>query len=486
MNKAVHPGKMNLPTAMAVVAGSIIGSGIFIKPAVMAGQVGSASLLIVVWIAGGILSLCGALIFAEMSAIYPESGGMYLFIRKIYGDLPAFLFGWAALTVINTASVASIAFICARYAGHFISFPSFPDSVTENVCLRIPLIGTFYFLKDAGEKLFAIAVVVLLTAVNQRSLRASGNIQLVSTVFKVGALSMLIAGIFFSGNPGANQMQDSLPAGPDQSSHWLKGFMLALTGAFMAYDGWQNISSMGSEVQQPQKNLPLSILGGLLVCIIIYVLVNIAYVYALPVQQMAQSKMVASDALRHVLGNESAAIIAAFIVIATFGAANGNIMATSRITYVMAGDGLFNGAAAKLHPRFGTPAKALAIHCWWTCLLIASGSFDLLADMFVFVTWIFIIITCLGLMKIRKNEPSGTARFKMKGYPYSLILFLAFALFYVLSTLSLELEGFNQGRLEVIPSILGLFITLTGWPVFRYFRKGKTPTDQSGCKRQEI
>lgn len=462
--------KLGLHTAVSIVVGSIIGSGVFMKPATMAAQTGSGWALILVWVAGGLLSLCGAIIFAELSAMFPHTGGLYVYLRKMYGDFLAFLYGWAGFTVINTASVAAIAFVCASYANYFLHLPSFDEDTVRQVVWHIPGIGNIYPLQDAGIKVLAIVLVLLLSWLNAISLKASGRLQLFSTLAKVAVIIALVAGILFSGNGHFSNIISTGEHAP-QGLQLLKGCMAALTGAFVAYDGWQNITFMGSEVANPQKNLPKSIVLGVLTCMVVYVLINIAYSYALPQPVMAASALVASDAIAAMLGQTSGAVIAALVVIVTFGAVNGCIMSTARVSVAMGQDKLFFPAAGIINARTAQPSNALWLHCGWIVLLIISGSFDMLADMFVFITWVFIIIACVGLALLRIKAPHASRPYKMWGYPWLLILFCAFACYYVYSVLEYEIQAYHAGKIPVVNSLLGLSITLSGLPLYFYFKK---------------
>lgn len=462
--------KLGLHTAVSIVVGSIIGSGVFMKPATMAAQTGSGWALVMVWVIGGLLSLCGAIIFAELSAMFPETGGLYVYLRKMYGDFIAFLYGWAGFTVINTASVAAIAFVCASYANYFLQLPSFEEALVQRVVWHIPGIGSIYPLKDAGIKALAILLVLSLTWLNAFSLKASGKLQLISTLAKVAVIIALVAGILFSGNGDFSNIV-STGANAPQGMQLLKGCMAALTGAFVAYDGWQNITFMGSEVANPQKNLPKSIVLGVLSCMVVYVLINIAYAYALPQPVMASSALVASDAIAAMLGRTSGAVIAALVVIVTFGSVNGNVMSTARVSVAMGQDKLFFPAAGVINARTEQPSNALWLHSAWIVLLIISGSFDMLADMFVFITWVFIIIACVGLAILRIKSPHASRPYKMWGYPFLLIIFCAFACYYVYSVLDYEIQAYHAGKIPVVNSLLGISITLTGIPLYLYFKR---------------
>lgn len=462
------PNKIGLHTATSVVVGSIIGSGIFMKPATMAGQTGWAPMLIGVWLAAGLISLCGALIFAEASAMFPKNGGLYVFLEKMYGNFAAFLFGWSALAVINTAAIAAIAFVCAEYAGYLVPLPTFPDELVSRYQFHIPGIGTFFPLEKIGVKSLAVAILILLGWLNARSLPVSGRLQLVSTLLKVGAIVLLIGGIFFSGHGHVQNMvlvNETAPTG----MALLGGIMGALTGAFMAYDGWQCISYMGGEVKNPEKNLPRSIILGVASCTVIYVLINMAYTYALPIDEMAQSSLVASDAMEKVLGRKSGTLIAVLIVLSTFGAINGNLMSTTRITQAMSEDGFFFKKFGRIHPRFLTPSNTIWLHTMWCSVFTFSGTFNMLADMFVFITWTFIVAACIGLMLLRRTLPNHPRPYTMPGYPWLLLIFTLFAVYYVGSTLYYEIMAYQTGKAKTINSLLGLLITVAGIPLYFYF-----------------
>jgi len=456
--------------ATAVAVGSIIGSGIFMKPAVMALQVASPVWLLVVWIVGGIFSLFGALIYAELGCMFPQTGGLYVYLRLMYGDFIAFLYGWAAFAVINTAAVAAISFVCAQYADFFAHLPRFSHATEQAVIWHIPFLGNLYPLDNIGVKLLAIALILILTFVNYLSVRAGSALQLVSTLIKIIVVVMLVGGIFYSGKgTTANFIQPS--AHPLHGWSLMGGLVAALTGAFMAYDGWINITFIGGEIRDPQKNIFRSLVTGVFVCIIIYLLINQAYLYVLPVDTMATSNLVASDAIAIALGKTSGAIVAALIVICTFGAVNGNTMANSRVTYAMGKDGLFLRWTGKEHPRFRTPGNALWLHGIWASVLVISGSFDMLADMFTFVTWAAYLLGAIGIMLLRKRMPDQPRPYKVWGYPVVPLLFIAFASFYVVSTIWNDINNYINNRVPIINSLLGLSVTALGIPVYLFFRR---------------
>ncbi len=463
--------KIGFWSATSIVVGSIIGSGVFMKPATMASQLGSPVWLTLVWVIAGLFSLFGALIFSELGAMLPETGGIYTYFRRMFGDFFAFLYGWAAFAVINTAAVAAISFVCAQYANYFLRLPRFDEATEQAFVWHIPFIGDLYPLQNFGVKSLAVAIVLILSALNYRSVKAGSSFQLISTIVKMVVIAALIAGILFSGQ---GSFQNFFHAeDPKEGMNLLSGIIIAMTGAFMAYDGWINVTFIAGEIKQPQKNIPGSLIAGVMVCIIIYVLVNQAYLYVLPVEKLATSSLVASDAISIALGNTSGAIVAAMIVICTLGSVNGNVMANCRVTYAMGKDKVFLPWAGKTHKRYHTPGNAVWLHAIWTSLFIVTGSFDMLADMFVFITWVAYLFGAIGIFLLRKRMPDQPRPYKIWGYPAVPILFILFSSFYVVMTIWNDVTNYLNDRQPVINSLLGLLITAIGIPLYFYFKRKK-------------
>jgi APA family basic amino acid/polyamine antiporter len=458
--------------ATAIVTGSIIGSGVFMKPASMAAQLGSPVWLTLVWIIAGIFSLLGALIFAELGAMMPETGGIYVYFRRMFGDFIAFLYGWAAFSVINTAAVAAISFVCARYADYFLQLPSFDEATVNSMIWHIPFIGDLYPLENFGVKVLAILLVVSLSILNYISVKAGSVFQVVSTFLKMAVIAALVIGIFFSGE---GNLQNFIAAeNPKEGWGLVSAIVIAMTGAFYAYDGWINITFIAGEIKNPQKNIPRSLAIGVFACIAVYVLVNQAYLYILPVEKVAASSLVASDAFSAAWGNTGAAVVNAMIVICTLGALNGNLMATCRITYAMGQDKIFLPWAGKTHPRFQTPGNAIWLHTAWTSVFIITGSFDMLADMFVFITWIAYGLGAVGIFLLRKKLPDLPRPYKIPGYPIVPLLFIAFSGFYLFSTVWNDVTNYLAHRQPVINSVLGMVITAIGVPLYFYYKNRKS------------
>lgn len=466
--------KLGFWSATSVIIGSIIGSGIFKNPSEMAGQVGAPFWLILVWVIAGMFTFFGALVYAELGSAIPQTGGIYVYFRKMFGDFTAFLYGWAAFSVINTAAVAAIAFVCAFYANHFLQLPQFDATTIQATVWHLPFIGDLYPLQDFGVKLLAIALIIIFTLLNYWSTKAGGVFQLFSTIVKIAVLVLLIGGIFMSGQGSLQNISHSgviLKGGA-----LLAGIIAAMTGAFFSYDGWINIASMAGEIKQPQKNIPRSLLLGVLVCIVVYVLVNLAYLYALPIENIAASQLVASDAATVTIGATGASIVAALIVICTLGALNGNTMACCRITYAMGKDKLFASWAGK-DSKYKTPGNALWLHGIWTSVFIITGSFDMLANMFVFITWIAYGLGAVGLFWLRRKNKELSSdlpqnkTYKMWGHPFITLLFIGFTAFYLIMTVYSDVTNYMQHRQPVINSVLGLIITSLGVPLYFYFKR---------------
>jgi basic amino acid/polyamine antiporter, APA family len=455
--------------ATAIITGSVIGSGLFMKPASMAALLGSPVWLTLAWVLAGVFSLFGALIFAEAGAMMPQNGGLYVYFREMFGSFYAYLYGFGALAVINTASVAAIAFVCVQYADYFLHLPKLDAATEQSVAWHLPGLGTLYPLKDIGIKAVAVALVMGLSFLNYRSVKAGSAFQVVATFLKFAVIAALAIGIFVSGKGDVAHFVQARQ--PQAGWGLMTGMVMAMTGAFFAYDGWINVAAIAGEVKRPQRNIPRSLVVGVLACIAVYVLVNQAYLYALPVEAVAASPLVAADAMAASWGTTGAALIAAMIVLCTLGALNGNILACCRITWQMGQEKVFMPWAGKVHPRFATPGNALWLHGIWTSVFIVTGSFDMLADMYVFVTWVAYLFGAIGVMWLRKKMPHAPRPYKTWGYPLVPLLFIAFSAFYLVFTLYTDVVNYLSGKAPVINSLLGLAITALGVPLYFYYKR---------------
>lgn len=468
--------RLSLATGVAIVVGSIIGSGLFIRPATMAQQLSSPWLLLSVWVAAGLMSFVGALIFAELGAQLPKTGGLFVHFNHLFGSSTAFLYGWSAFSIINTASVAAIGFVCASYFGQFVSLPQCSEALIVRFALPIPGLGTLYPFKDIGIKGVAIALVMGFSYVNARSLKAGGSFQQASAVINFSIIALLSVGLL-SAKAGSLTNFDHSYAPADGWS-LVSGLVAAFTGAFFAYDGWINIVSMAGEIREPQKNIPRSLLIGMAICMFIYILINFSYLYVLPIDVMAGSTLVAADAMRMAHGESFALLAGGMIVCCTLGAINANVMATARVTYAMGRDGVLSSWFGQLDQRGATPKNALWLHGWWTSLLIITGSFDLLADMYVFITWLVYLLGAIGVFYWRHSEPARERPYRTVGHPYLTLLFVLFSAVYLLATIYKDISLYLQGKQAVIHSLLALLIVMTGIPLYFFSSSRRKAADK--------
>lgn len=463
--------KLGSLACLSIVVGSVIGSNIFMKPATMASQVGSPMIITVIWIGAGIISLFGAMINAEVGSVLPQTGGQYIYFRNMYGDFFAFLSGWAGFVVINTAAVAAIAFVFAQYAEYFVHLPRLNPAAEHSWVLNIPYIGKLYPLENLGVKALAIVVIVFITLINHFSLSISGSFQIFFTVLKVAVLLLMVCLVFFSGAGDVSHFTQ-----PSREIHLsgltlVGGIVAATSGALAAYDGWNNLGMVAGEIRNPQRNITRGLLLGLGVCILMYVLTNLAYIYMMDIDEMSHSSLVASDALSKFMGNTGGGLIAILVMISTLGAVNGNALPCARITFAMGEEKQFFAWSGKVHPKHHTPSNALWLHCIWSCLFVLSGTFDMLTDMFVFVTWIFYGFAGYGIFILRKKMPDTERPYKVKAYPWIPLIFIGFTLFYFFVTIYNDISNYRSGKSPVINSLLGLLLTALGIPLYWYFRK---------------
>lgn len=462
---------LGLWTTISVVIGGIIGSGIFMKPSLMASQLGSPEWLVGVWIIAGLVTLCGALSNAEVAAMMPETGGQYIFFQRMYGDAVAFLYGWSAFAVMNTAGVASIAYVLGTYVEYFVTLPRFDPATENSFRIGIPFVGTIFPLANIGVKLVTIVVVMGLTWVNMISTESGGRLQVIFTALKLGAIVLIVLGLFASPHGDISHFVNDSSTIRPQGWSMVTAVIAAITGAFWGYDGWNNITFIAGEVKNPQRNIPRSLLMGILACIATYVLINLAYLYILPIDQIASSSMVASHASEVVMGGIGGGIIAVMVIVSTFGTTNGNVLATARVSFAMAEQRQFFRSMGKVHPRFQTPANALLVHGVWTSVLVLSGSFDMLTDMLIFVSYLFYALGVLGVFVLRRRMPHAERPYKVWGYPVVPAIFVLFALFFLVVTLINDIQLYMAGKTAIINSLLGLLLTVIGIPLYWYFRR---------------
>jgi amino acid transporter len=421
------PRKLGLVTGMAVVVGIIIGSGIFRVPSGIAADTGNLTGIALVWILGGIVALFGALSIAELATMYPAAGGPYVYLREAYGKPLAFLFGWMWL-LTTPISWAAQSLMFAEYLGFFVPIPV----VTQH--------------------LVAAALIVLVAAANYRSVKLGAVLQNLSTSAKVLAIIGLSAAIFFFAPGGEHNPLNAEPMG---MAKW-SGIGIGLIAALWAYDGWENLTALSGEVKNPQRNLPLALIGGVLVVIVVYLLINTAYLRALPLSDLAASKSVATDAATVALGRGGVSLIGALVMLSVFGTLNGSILSSPRVFFAMAEDGLFFRTVGKVHPKYETPYVAIAFIAVIAVIYVMLRDFMQLAEGYVLGVWPFLALCVIGIFILRRKQPDFPRQYRALGYPVVPALF-------VLATFVVVANALVAQFWSTMASIL---ITLVGLPLY--------------------
>ncbi len=435
--------------AASIVVGTVIGSGIFLVPRTMIQRVGSVELVFVVWIVGGLLSLAGALSYAELAAALPEAGGEYVYLSRAYGPIWGFLYSWTQMWVAKSGSIAALATGFFLYVGNF--FPGL-DAVFYRVPLPLgPGGGPLEF---RYAQLCAIALIFGLAWLNYYGVKLGGEVQAAVTSIKVGLIALIIlAGLGFGqGHPAANA-----PVAPATFA----GFIAALVAALWAYDGWNNVSMVASEVRRPQRNLPLSLIAGTAGVICIYLLANSAYFHVLTPGEVMASNRVAADMMRKILGVAGANAVSIAALISIFAALNGSLLSGSRVPYATAREGYFFSRVARVNPKHRTPGASIALLSAWSCVLVLSGKYDDLFNLVIFASWILYGMTAASVLVLRAKEPDLPRPYRTVGYPWVPVLFILGALILLISTLI-------DRRRE---SLLGVGIMLTGLPFYFHWKK---------------
>lgn len=457
---------LSLFDATMIVAGGMIGSGIFIVSADITRNVGSAGWLVLVWLITGFMTITAAVSYGELSAMYPKAGGQYVYLKEAYNSLVGFLFGWSFFSVIQTATIAAVGVAFSRFTAYLI-----PSVSEQNI------IADLGFIKISAAQLLAIAMIAFLTYTNTRGVKGGKIIQSTFTVTKLVSLfGLIVFGFllakqsFWSENwqTGLSAMQDmgsKDAAGALQATGWkpISGAVLigavaaAMVGSIFSSDSWNNVTFIAGEIKNPQRNIGLSLFLGTLIVTLIYITANLMYLHVLPLQSIAfaENDRVAVTAANQIFGNAGTIVIAVMIMISTFGCNNGLILAGARVYYTMAQDGLFFKKTAELNKN-AVPAYALWIQCLVASLLCLSGKYGDLLTMVSFVVVIFYVLTIIGIFILRKKQPDLPRPYKAFGYPVLPIIYI------ILASL------FCVGLVWSSPtySLWGLAITLFGIPLY--------------------
>lgn len=462
---------LGLYTTIAIVVGAMVGSGIFKKPAAMAEQLGSPEWILAIWVIAGFITLAGALTNAEIAGMITETGGQYEYFRAMYGDFTAYMYGWAIFAIIQTGSIASITYVFSHYAEFFFSLPQFSQDLVKQGEIVIPFIGKISLLEDIGRKILTIAIIGFLTIVNYFGVVYGGGISNFFTTLKILIIILIVGLAFFFGGGSVDNLTAVAPHFDASSAGIIAGLAGAMAAAFWAYDGWNNVTYLAGEIKNPQSTLPKALFIGTVIVISIYLLINVAFLYVIPVEEMAGSERIASDVAQKAVGSFGAGLVAAAVMISTFGTSNGTIMASARVYFKMSQRGMFFDAIGKIHPRHRTPANSLLLQFSWTAILVISGTFDILTDMLIFVSWIFYALGAYGVFILRKKMPNEPRPYKVWGYPYLPIIFIIFAFVYVVITLYNDISNFAQNKTELINSVFGLLLVSPGIPLYFYFKR---------------
>ena len=432
--------------ASAIVVGTIIGSGIFLVPAEMMQAVGSAWLVYLAWIVGGVLSLAGAITYAELGAMKPQAGGEYVYIRDAYGPLPGFLYAWTWFAIAKPASIATLTIGFVRILGTFPALAFFNQDA-----VRSP------FAISYGQ-LIAIAAAAFITALNYIGIKRAGEFQVVFTVVKI-AIILAIVLLGFSAASGTWRNFATIFQG---ATGGFAGFMAALIAALWAYDGWNDLNMVSGEVRNPGRNLPIALIAGVGVVAILYMLTNAAVQYVLPAATIAASPRPASEATAVAAGAWGAAIVSAGMALSMLVALNGTIMSGARVPFAMARDGYFFRAMAEVHPRFHTPSIALIVQLGLSIvLLLFAGNFRQLFSLAIFAEWLFYMISASTVFVLRKQEPDAPRPYRTWGYPLVPAMFIAAAAVLLYYTFTENLRN----------SAWGVVVILAGVPIYLYFAR---------------
>ena len=452
MNSSSRPElarDLGVSHAIAIVVGTVIGSGIFLVPTEMMQAVGSAKVVYLVWLVGGLLSFFGALTYAELGAMKPQASGEYVYMRDAYGPLAGFLSAWTWFLIAKPATIATLTTGIVRVLG---TFPAF--AFLSNNAIRTP------FTINYGQ-LLAIAATVLITFLNYIGIKRAGEFQLIFTLLKVlTILAIVAAGFSYSGGTWTN-----FAGGYAGAKGGIAGFMAALVAALWAYDGWNDLNMVAGEIRKPERDIPIALIAGVAIVGVLYVLVNAAVQYVLPASAVGATQRPASDAMALVLGPIGAGIVSAGMALSMFVALNGAVMSGARVPFTMSRDGYFFSALGQVHPRFHTPSAALLVQAsLGIILLLLGGSFRQFFSLTIFSEWLFYMLTASTIFVFRRRDPDARRPYRVWGYPVVPLLF-------VLASGVLLYYTFAD---NVRNSALGCLVILAGIPVFYAFARRRT------------
>ena len=445
---------LNVWHAVAIVAGTIIGSGIFRVPGEMMKDVGSAGMVYVVWIVGGLLSFAGALTYAELGAIKPWAGGEYVYVRDAYGPLPGFLYAWTWFLIAKPASIATVA---TGIVDVLSTLPSLSFLAQKIFVLHLTPANAFEITIGT---LVAIAATILISALNYIGVRKAGSFQLVFTALKVVMIVAIMVIGFTAASGGWGNFHTTFLG----AKGGVAGFMAALTAALWAYDGWNDLNMVSGEISNPGRNIPIALIAGVALVAALYMGINAAVQYVMPADAIAGSKVPASVATQLAIGSLGAALVTAGMAFSMFVTMNGTIMSGGRVPFAVARDGYFFKKLGDVHPRFHTPALAIVVQAIMAIvLLLVGGAFKDLFSLAIFAEWLFYMIAASTIFVFRNREPDTPRPYRTWGYPVVPALFIVAASILLYFTFTENLRN----------SFAGTLVILSGVPVYLYFAKKK-------------
>jgi len=440
--------ELGVAHASAIVVGTIIGSGIFLVPSEMMQAVGSARLVYLAWLVGGVLSLAGAITYAELGAMKPQAGGEYVYIRDAYGPLPAFLYGWTWFAVAKPASIATLVVGLVRILG---TFPAL--DFLNQVLIAAPLTISY-------GQVVAIVAAALITALNYVGIRRAGDFQLVFTLLKI----VIIVAVSLLAFTAASGTWHNFATSFGGAKGGVAGFIAALVAALWAYDGWSDLNMVSGEIRNPERAIPLSLIAGVGVVAALFMLTNAAVQYVLPAAQIAASPRPMSEATAVAVGYWGAAVVSAGMALSILVTLNGTIMSGARVPFAMSRDGYFFRALSDVHPRFHTPSAALIVQLALSVvLLLFAGNFRQLFSLAIFAEWLFYMIAASTVFVLRRKEPDITRPYRAWGYPLVPAMFVIAAAVLLYYTFTENIRN----------SAWGLVVIAAGVPIYLYFARGR-------------
>jgi APA family basic amino acid/polyamine antiporter len=457
--------EIGLPTGILLVTGIMIGSGAFKKIAPMSRSLMSEPYILWAWIVAGIITIFGAFTYAGLSSMTDKSGGLYEYLRLIYGEFMSFLLGWNFFAIAGSGSIAALAFVFSESADAIFHFPVLAPALQD-----ISIANFIFPFRGLSVKILAISTIILLTWFNIRGIKNAGILNNVVTGAKIlGILLLIAAGIFYAGDP-ARMLNEGSSFHPLTGTALFSGFFGAILSAAWAYDGWANITFVTGEIKNPERNLPFAIIGGVGIAMILYVLLNFIYMKVLPLEQLAaipDHKIAAAVVSETLFGRAGSTLIVVLILTCTFGALHGCVVSYPRISFRMAQERVFFRRVAYVHPVFKTPYIAIIYSCIWSCILVMTGTFDMLTNLVVFSGYFFFGLAAVGLIRMKMQKKITK---KVIGYPVIPVIIIIFSIVLVTNTLITQTRA----------SLLGLLLMFSGTPFYFWFKKNKRDIKQPG------